>query len=360
VRALLDLESDDHYHLYASTRLGRLGPRIDETIRRHSRAVVSERLFPARLLKLLAAIPGVGVETLLGEVDVFHHTDLMYLPVKRSPQVVTVHDLAFEVDRGFHGRGFAESARRRLKSVLSRAAAVVVPSRATRSDLITRYGVPAEQVVVIPHGVDHVARHVSSRSAAAENVIPESPFALFIGTVEPRKNLVRLLKAFAIAAGKDAELSLLIAGRRGWETGPFLRELRQHRWRARIGWREDAADEELVALCCASRFLVYPSLYEGFGLPVGEAMWLGTPVITSSRSSLPEIAGDAALLVDPEDVEDLAGAMLKLNGDEGLRRRLSELGRAQSSQFTWRRSAEMTAAVYRRVAARERVSNPLS
>ncbi|MDQ4078327.1 MAG: glycosyltransferase family 4 protein, partial [Chloroflexota bacterium] len=171
-------------------------------------------------------------------------------------------------------------------------------------------------------------------------------YALFVGTIEPRKNLVSLLKAFRITRERHPNLKLVLAGKKGWlyeEVFQTLHKLGLESEVIRLGF---VPDEDLPALYSAARYFVYPSLYEGFGLPVLEALACGTPVICSDRSSLPEVAGDAAILVAPDEIGALVQAMERVLIDSTLRQAMRERGIEQARRFSWERAAKETLALY--------------
>jgi glycosyltransferase involved in cell wall biosynthesis len=270
---------------------------------------------------------------LLGGLDLVHATSAAVPPPGGRPLVATVHDLAFHRHPDAYpsaGRRYHERAAR---LVAAEAARILVPSEATARDLTSLYGVERGRITVTPLGVEPPAE--PDRAGARRllrDLGVDGPFLLAVGTLEPRKNLPRLLAAFGELAGELPSHRLVVAGPVGW--GPALRPGGDP---ARVRLAGPVADATLHALYEAADGLAYPSLYEGFGLPVLEAMAHGTPVLTSDRSSLPEVAGDAALLVDPLDV----GAIAK------GRARLAAAGRARAAGFTWRATAAATWAAYR-------------
>jgi len=234
--------------------------------------------------------------------------------------------------------------------VADEAARVLVPSEATARDLAELYGVDRGRVTITPLGVEVPAE---PDHAGAERLLRDlgvrGPFLLAVGTLEPRKNLPRLLDAFGEVAGELPGHWLVVVGPVGW--GPRLRPT----WDSvRVKLAGPVGDALLHALYQAADGLAYPSLYEGFGLPVLEAMANGIPVLTSDRSSLPEVAGDAALLVDPLDRAAIGAGLVRLAGDPGLRRDLVEAGRRRAAGFTWRATAAATWATYREVAEQAR------
>lgn len=265
--------------------------------------------------------------------------DVTFVPAHTLPFVfpgraaVTVHDLGFRYFPDAHPRLTRWYLDLTTRTSAARASIILADSQATARDLTHFYGTPAAKIRVVYPGVDAPYINDTATIRAKYN-LPDRYF-LFIGTLQPRKNIARLVEAF-----QRAELpgvSLVLAGGKGW--------LYDEAWTAGvpnvhlIGYVDDA---DKGALYKESLGLVFPSLYEGFGFPVIEAMHGGTPVICSSTSSLPELAGDAALLVDPLNVEAIAVAMRQLAEAPALRDRLRERGPAQAARFTWESAAQTT------------------
>jgi glycosyltransferase involved in cell wall biosynthesis len=289
--------------------------------------------------------------------DVLFAPNFLPPPTRTKRLVVTVHDLAFRL----YPETAPHATRRWLRGIdeaLRRAEGVLVPSESTKRDLLDLYPVEPDRVTVTFEGVDqHLYTRPSDEAIGASRAKfgLEAPYFLFVGGIEPRKNLPRLVQAFARTPG---DASLVIAGG-SVHWNPEGRDLLQAELkqlpadvRRRVILTGYVSDREKAALLGGAMALVYPSLYEGFGLPVVEALAAGTPVLTSTVSSLPEVAGDAALLVDPADVEAIAEAMGTLLQDDALRRRLTEAGPAQAARFTWEDAARRTAAVLRRAGGR--------
>ncbi|WP_372594624.1 glycosyltransferase family 4 protein [Actinotalea sp.] len=304
------------------------------------------RAFPlprAALYRLWNRVPGPRPEALLRGLDVVHATTWA-IPPTRRPLVVTVHDLAFLRDPGHFTPGGVRFFTRALERTRDEADAVVVPSQATAEDCVAA-GIEPERVHVVPHGAP--AWTVSAPDVAglrARLALPER-FVLWCGTQEPRKNLDGLLRAFEVVAREDPDLDLVLVGPSGWgerhgsATGAAAGRVHE------LG-RLPVAD--LRAAYAAATSFAFPSHWEGFGLPVLEAMSVGTPVVTSRASSMAEIVGSAGILVDPTDPADLAAGILRASGAEGLP--LGALGRARAREFTWARSAEGHVAAYRAAA----------
>lgn len=285
-----------------------------------------------------------------GPMDLFHGTDhlLPYLP--DTPSVLTIHDMVFRVMPETQTQLNQLYLRMMMPRFCQHARQIIAVSHNTSQDIQRFYQIPAEKITTIYPGVHPRFQRVTDpavleRVQAKYHLPPR--FALFVGTVEPRKNLDNVLLAFE-QAGVD-DLHLVLGGRIGWKSTRVMRQLRRHAAAARILIPGYIADEDLPALYSLAEMFLLPSRYEGFGLPVLEAMACGTPVITANISSLPEVAGDAALLVDPTDAEALAAAMADLAANPARRAALQEKGYRQAAQFTWEKTARATLAVYRAV-----------
>ena len=278
---------------------------------------------------------------LLAALDLVHATSAAVPPAPGRALVATVHDLGFHHHPETYppaGRRFHERATR---IVVAEAARVLVPSRATARDLAEVYGLEPDRVALTPLGVELPPRDPAPARRLLAELGVRGPFLLAVGTLEPRKNLRRLLGAFADSAEELPDHHLVVAGPVGW--GPALRPTHDL---VRVKLAGPVDDATLHGLYAAADGLAYPSLYEGFGLPVLEAMAHGTPVLTSERSSLPEVAGEAALLVDPTDQAAIAAGLLRLVGDQALRARLAAAGPRRAARFTWPATAAATWAAY--------------
>lgn len=263
------------------------------------------------------------------------------------PMVVTIHDtIVLRFPNLF--RSWQRQYTRFVLPQLARAAAAVITgSEATRADLVEDLRIPPDRIAVVPYGVDAAFAPVAAESDEARRVVTRyqlpSDFVLSVGAVEPRKNLRRIMDAVHRLREQPATaaIALVHAGPEGWLIDDVPRDT------ARFLGYVPAAD--LRVLYGLARALVYPSLWEGFGLPVIEAMACGCPVVTSTVSALPEVAGGAALLVDPTATEELAAAIGRVWTDGDLRRQLVARGRERARTFTWERTARETVGVYERV-----------
>ena len=298
------------------------------------RAGWEQTLLPAQAFRL-------GVDLLHGPVNV--------VPILATcPLVVTVHDLAYlrmpEVVPARRRQYFQA-----MTNVATRRADhVIAVSESTKADIVELLGVKPERITVTPLAADERFRPLPDAEVTAFRTGHglARPFALYLGNLEPRKNLPTLLRAFDQIA-PDVEHDLVIVGGEGWMTEEFHATLGSLRHRARVRVHGFAPVEDLPAWYNAADLFVFPSLYEGFGLPPLEAMACGTPVVTANTSSLPEVVGDAALTVAPSDTAALAAAMGRVMGEPDLAASLRAAGLARAATFTWERSAAGTIDAYR-------------
>jgi len=271
------------------------------------------------------------------------------------PAAIFVHDLAFRLRPGevpWQQRAYLGTV---LGPALKQAAAVLVPSATTRADLLSAYPIPGleKRVTVVREGLSAPAK----AGALPEGIEPG--FILAVGTVEPRKNYVRLLDAYrTLRARRDAPPivianrvgvpQLVIAGRPGWAYGDTLQRIQAEPGVRYLGHVDEPT---LASLYESASVLAFPSLYEGFGLPLLEAMAHGVPAVIGGAGSLPELAGGSAIEVDPEDIDDIAAGLEKLLSDEGLRNELSAAGKRRAAGFTWEKAAASTLDILRRIGA---------
>ena len=285
------------------------------------------------------------------EADVAHGPVFVGPLVAPCPVVTTIHDLSFM--RFPHLFPPARRLYLTLMTQLSarRAQRLIAVSQHTASESVALLGIPREKITVVYHGVDAVFRPLPAAKVAAfrqRRGLPER-MLLFVGTLEPRKNVIRLIEAFARIY--EGESKLAVAGGKGWLYDDLFAKVEELDLGDAVIFPGYVPNEELPLWYNAAAAFAYPSLYEGFGMPVTEAQACGTPVVTSTTSSLPEAAGEAALLVDPRDVEAMAAALKRVLSDEALRNRLKERGLTHARTFSWSRTARETAQVYRQAVA---------
>ena len=262
--------------------------------------------------------------------------------------VLTVHDLSYFRNPEWFRRDRAAYYQFAVRESVTHAARVIADSHATAADLHEILGVPADRIDVIPLGVGEEFQPASEEAQAGARgwyKLPDA-FFLYVGTIEPRKNLVRVIEAWSRIAA-SCPYDLVIAGREGWKVKPMRDATVVSPHAQRIHFPGFIAHEDLPAVLSAARAFVWPSLYEGFGLPPLEAMACGVPVVTSNTSSLPEVVGDAALRVDPNDVEAIAEAMLLIATHDGVREGIVKKGSARAATFTWESTARRTLDAYR-------------
>ncbi|MFN2388395.1 MAG: glycosyltransferase family 4 protein [Actinomycetota bacterium] len=279
--------------------------------------------------------PSIG--RLIGPVDLIHATNFVLPPAPEVPAVLTIHDLGFFRDDTFPG---GERLAELVPWSLARARRVLTPTQTIADEVATRFGVPEGRIVATPLGVSPLFFGATPLAGAPLEALGISPpFAVAVATLQPRKNLHRLLEAWTAARGDLEDWTLALVGPKGWGPG-----LPQTAGVVTVGW---VGDETLPGLLAAADMFCYPSMYEGFGLPPLEAMAAGTPALVGDYGAAREVLGDAAALVDPLDVDALAHGLITLAGDEALRRSLATAGKARAARYTWDRTARATMEVYR-------------
>ena len=310
------------------------------------------RLTPRWLARLWhrARLP-LPVEVFTGRTDLFHATDFVLPPTTPSTRtLLTVHDLSFV--------RVPEAASPPLKAYLdavvprsvARAQHILADSQATKDDLTALYGTPADKITVLYCGVDSLFQPVKEpellSACRRKYGLDGIAYLLSVGTIQPRKNYSRVIEAVAVARQQGHDLHYAIAGGQGWledEMRGTIARLGMQPYVHLLGLADDA---DLPALYSGARALVMASLYEGFGLPVLEAFACGSPVISSNLSSLPEVAGEAAILIDPYNTVSLVDAIVALENQPDQRKRLVEAGFERAAGFTWRRSAQQLRSIY--------------
>lgn len=283
------------------------------------------------------------------------HVNYVLPPLCPCPGVATVHDLSYDL--------FPRDAPPRDRLVLGpllpmsvrRAAAIIAVSESTRRDIVNRLGVRDDRITVIheaapPHMQPIADRRCLERVRRDYGLV--QPYVLAVGNLQPRKNFLRLIEAFAVLRRDGVAAQLVIAGQARWRHSALQQRVTEMGLAGDVIFAGYVADADLPVLYSGAAAFAYPSLYEGFGLPVLEAMTCGAPVVTSNTSSLPEVAGDAALLVDPQSVRDIAAALRAILLDEGTASRLRARGAARAAKFSWQRAALETLNVYDRVLRR--------
>lgn len=332
----------------------------------HRFRLYADRALPSELAALLPSVaeprvmpfPRLWTHVRLSTEMLVRPPDVLFVPAHVVPlihprAVVTIHDLGYLFFPQAHpplARLYLDLSTRWNARV---AAHVIADSQATKDDLVRHYAIAPGKITVAYPGRDEDLRRVDDPSAIEAvkyryNVTGD--YLLYIGTLQPRKNLTRLIQAFSNLQSQISDFKMVIAGGMGWLYADIFAEAKRLGLESQVLFPGRVAEEDKAALLSGAEAFVFPSLYEGFGLPVVEAMQCGTPVICSNTSSLPEVAGDAALLVDPLDVDALAQAMARLLDDADLRRTLVERGYAQSQKFSWADCAARVLAAFESVA----------
>lgn len=292
----------------------------------------------ARIGTLLLSRSTPLLDLILAGSDVFHASN----QVRRAPRgmkvTATVHDLTCWLMPQLHTAGNVQADRNFAEKILSQADGLIAVSENTRQDAIRLLKIAPERIETIYSGV-------AQEYFEAKPAVRDRPYVLYVGTIEPRKNLDTVLDAWKLVRGDlRGRFDLLIAGPEGWVAEKTLARIR-----AEAKYLGYVPEADLPGLTAGAAAFVYPSLYEGFGFPVVQAMAAGAPVITSNTSCLPEIAGDAALLVDPRSAAEIAGAITRVLDSEAVRADLIARGREQALKYRWKTCAERSLAFFRRI-----------
>jgi glycosyltransferase involved in cell wall biosynthesis len=346
VAALAPLDTSTDYRLFvAGTRELPRSPGTNFTWK-------PTALSPTWLARLWhrAGVP-LPVEAFTGRLKLYHATDFVLPPTLPGTRtILTVHDLSFV--------RVPETASPRLKAYLDRvvprsarrADHILADSQATKDDLISIYNLPASKITVLLSGVDarfHRVDDPAERQAVREKYrIGDNLYIFSVGTVQPRKNYGRLIQALARLRGRGYPHHLVIAGGKGWLEDPIYQTMRESGMEDAVHFIGFADEADLPTLYSGATCFAFPSLYEGFGIPVLESMSCGTPVVTSNVSSLPEAAGNAALLVDPYSLDEIVAALTRLIDDTSTREQLVNLGYLHVQNFTWTKAAGQLRSVY--------------
>jgi glycosyltransferase involved in cell wall biosynthesis len=306
---------------------------------------------PWRMLVWLGQLAHAPFNRLLPGAALYHATEHLLMPLRHVPAVLTVHDLIFRRYPAHHKPLNRWYLNLTMPLYCRRATHIIAVSEQTKRDVMDAYGMPSEKITVIyeaagpnfaPQPPDRVAQVRARYNFPAR-------YILSVGTIEPRKNLGRVLNAFEKLHGEGLVDAFIVVGKKGWLYDDFFAQLERSPARQGVifpGW---VADEDLPAVYAGAAAVAFPSEFEGFGLPALEGMACGAPVVCSNTSSLPEIAGDAALLVEPTDTDAITGALRRVLSEPELPTELRRRGYAQAAQFSWARAARETVQVYNRV-----------
>ena len=343
VTGLVDVDECDITAFYHQRGEARLDPPIDRLPRLTTRLSVR----PWRLATALAYFMNIGMDRMFPGIDVFHATEHLLPRLKHIRSVFTLHDLIFQFDPDSHKPLNIAFLKTMMPRFLTAADAIIAVSENSKRDAVNLYGIPADKIHVIYEGVDPRFAPITDPDrlshVRSKYHLPDR-FILHVGTIEPRKNLPLL---FEVAA--QTKEHIVVAGKLGWLTEPILAKVKELGVEDRVTFTGFIDDDDLPALISSATVLAMPSKYEGFGLPILEALACGTPVVAANAASLPEVGGDAALYARPDDVRSWISLLtLALDGVE-LRGWLREKGLRQAAKFRWDTMARETAEVYRRV-----------
>lgn len=292
----------------------------------------------------------------------FHPPDILFSPIgafcwyRPCKFVVMIHDVSFQISKDFFTtkiRAIWKISPNSASHSARHADMIIVPSQSTKTDVVRFYGVNPEKITVIYEGYDEEVYKPQDNPAPIEEVKREynipGKYILYVGTLEPRKNIPRLVEAFHSLKKEGVEHKLVVAGKLGWLYKDIFTTVTRLNLENEVIFTGYIPQKELPILMGGAEVFAYPSLYEGFGLPPLEAMACGTPVIVSSTSSLPEVVGDAGILVDPYNTGEIAQAMYQVISDEGLRQQIRQRGLNRAKMFSWEKTAQQTLKVFESV-----------
>lgn len=283
------------------------------------------------------------------DFELFHGTNFEVPLRKTCPTVVTIHDLSMLLYPHTQERKYVRRAQRRLPSMAGAATMIITPTESVRDEVHRHLGIPLERIVAVPEAARSCFHRLEAEQTAATRARLgiHDDFLLFVGTVEPRKNLANLLRAFEeVLRVRERPLQLVIAGRKGWLVDDLFASLKQTPAASRIIFTGYLADHDLCALYSSCAAFVYPSVYEGFGLPPLEAMACGAPVIASDIPAIREVVGAAGSLFSPASVPDLTRALVELLDAPAATKELASAGGKRVAEFSWARTAAATRDIY--------------
>ena len=356
VRALLKNQTDNTYFFeFFSLRNHEKKEKILSKYKRNNVYLYHCKWIPGVLYKMVSVLLPMPHRWLFPESkDITHFFNYYIPPFVKGKTVVTIHDMAFRV--------FPETVRKKtllfLKSVIKksikRADHIVTVSEFSKQEMMRFYHVPSEKISVVPNGVDLKRFHPENDKEVIEKVKEKykvsGEYFLYLGTLEPRKNLVRLILAYAEARKENADFPMLVlAGGKGWMYDEIFQTVERLNLQHTVNFPGYIADEDVAALLSGAKAFVFPSLYEGFGMPVIEAMACGVPVLTSNGSALKEIAEGAALLVDETSIEEMKKALLQLYQDEKLQQELVEKGMKRAKEYSWEYAGKRLITIYKSI-----------
>lgn len=349
LKNILALDSDNTYYLFNYIR----SPYDWDHFRGNAREILLRS--PQRgLFKTVWENAIVPMAIRKFRIDLWFSPDFTLPRLLRTRSVITVHDLIFEEFHDIRKSKDAALLSKRVEDSVRRASKIIAISDFTRKKILNRYGVPAEKVILVPQAADKRFHRITDQTAI-EGVLRrygiDSKFLLFVGEISERKNLVRLLNAYYLLhqRNKTGDRKLILVGKKTSDTARILREVNDLSLESRVLFTGYVPDEDLPFIYNGADLFVFPSLYEGFGMPPLEAMRCQVPVVASSATSIPEVVGTGALLFDPYNVDDIAGKIEQVLDQKIDTGALLRAASKQADQFTWERSARKTIALFEKL-----------
>lgn len=353
IRALANIDKQDEFDLLMGASLRK----SKEQILGFEGDNINEYFFkmPSQIYNRLSDYRKIQASGhFLGDYDVFHSPNFL-CPLNLNKAVVTILDMiVFKYPETYPKEMvFPGLLKKYLPETASRARHIITISEASKKDIVEILGIPESKVSVTYLAADEAFCTLSSQAPegrSGNNKLFDGPYMAYMGTIEPRKNLKNLIKAFEIVRDRGWSGSLVLIGRKGWLYDDIEECAGISRYSKDIHISGYLEREDTINILKQASVFVYPSLYEGFGLPILEAMLCGVPVVASKTSSIPEIAGDAAILVSPDDIDEIASAIMSVLEDHELASKMVELGIRQAGRFSWEATARKTLDIYRQVA----------
>lgn len=347
VANLLAIDAENEYRLLSMLGRGK-GFRGDERI-----PAAFVRRLPGRLTGVLLERLSLPIECLLGPLDVFHGPCHSVPRSLRSRLIITLHDLMVMRRRDFVEPGRIAFLTKQVRASVTRADAIIASSEFTKAEIVEVLDVPPERIRVIHIGIAPVYCQIND-SGKVEQIKAKygiaRPYVLFVGNIEPKKNIETLIRAFAALPNDwTSSLSVVVVGHKDWHFPALQVVVRECRAERDVVFTGPVEDDDLPFLYVGAALFVFPSLFEGFGIPVIEAMACGVPVVASNRTAIPEVAGHAAMLVDPLDVAQMTDAMRRLLSDTQMRNEHIRRGLQHAQAFSWGKAARETLQLYQDV-----------
>ena len=293
------------------------------------------------------------IESVLGDTDIFHGTNYTVYPCQNIKKIISIYDLSF-IKYPEYVNSVVQQYAKRLAKCLKWTDAIITISESSKQDIINYLNFPAEKVFVTPlasrYNTEFLNRLNLDREIQNCNFDFSKPYLLFVSTIEPRKNIQSIIQAFNwLKQNHKIDHQLVLIGRKGWKYTPIFEAIQSSPWKKEIHHLDYLSDELVALFYSRADVFVYPSHYEGFGLPVLEAMTLGAPVVAANTSSIPEVAGDAAILIDPNEFMQIAEAILTVISDRQLQQEMINKGKVRASLFSWENTAKETLKAYRSI-----------